>query len=201
LYLVLYQVFAKVFISLVPKSLGSLSALFLAAYVTYPFILRVYRKVPVLRAEKQFARDDLKRDFIFLISIVLVGVVLNVIISHTPLVEISEAYKAANTELFDGPLWVKILTTCVMIPILEETLFRGIIALQFDLWLDNKWIAVILSALLFGAVHFNIVQLVYAFSLGILLGLCIVKTHKLWLCILSHGLLNLVVVIVTTIGG
>lgn len=196
-YIIIYQVAAKLFITIMPQKFGALFGLFLAAYVTYPFIFRIYRKAPIVRSEKLFQKSDFRRDMLFLIAIILVGICANLIISHTPLVHVSEGYKAANRELFDGVLWVKILTTCVMIPILEETLFRGIIAGQLDLWYGHLT-ASIVSAILFGAMHFNIVQLIYAVILGVLLGYCFVTTKKLWLCILSHGLLNLTVVLITT---
>ncbi len=197
-YFILYQFSAKIFLAIVPSSLGRLFALFLAAWVTYPAIFAIYRKVPIVRSENLFSRKDLKMDVSLILLIVVVGVLVNVLISHTPLVDMSEAYKHANKELYDGAIWVKLITNCLMIPILEETLFRGIIAAQIDLWY-GRVAAVIVSSLLFGMFHFNLVQLLYAFLIGALLAYAITKTHKLWVCIAAHSILNLIVVIVSVI--
>ena len=195
-YFVLYQFSAVLFMGVVPKNLGRLFALFLAAWITYPFILRIYRKAVIVKNPVQFSKKDFKLDFGLILLIVIIGVALNIIISKTPLVDMSNAYKSANSELFDGPIWVKIITNCMMIPLLEETLYRGIIALQIDLWY-GRVPAILISALLFGAFHFNLVQLLYACCIGLLLGYAITKTHKLWVCALAHGLLNFIVVLVS----
>ena len=66
----------------------------------------------------------------------------------------------------------------------EELLFRGIILSNLKPY--GKGMAVVVSALLFGLMHMNAAQLLYATAAGIVLGLVYVKTNSLWICILIH---------------
>jgi CAAX amino terminal protease family. len=87
-----------------------------------------------------------------------------------------------------------ILFLVVVGPIFEEMLFRGIMLRGF---LNNYSIlkALLISSLLFGIAHFNIIQLFTTGCLGIVLALVFVKTGSLWYSILAHSFNNLLAVI------
>ena len=110
------------------------------------------------------------------------------------IVENSDGFQSASKKLTDGTLIIKILSNVIIIPILEELLYRGIIAGQVCLWYG--WIAAtIFSSFCFGISHFNIVQFLYALIVGIALGTLYCKTKRLSLCILAHGITNLIVIL------
>ena len=71
----------------------------------------------------------------------------------------------------------------------EELLFRGVIVTHLKPY--GKGVAVLASALLFGAMHMNFSQLLYATAAGVVLGVVYVITNSLWLCILIHFANNL----------
>ena len=71
----------------------------------------------------------------------------------------------------------------------EELLFRGVILSNLRPY--GKGMAVIVSALLFGLMHMNAAQLLYATAAGVVLGLVYIKTNSLWLCVLIHFCNNL----------
>ena len=71
----------------------------------------------------------------------------------------------------------------------EELLFRGVIITHLRPY--GKGIAVLASALLFGIMHMNLSQLLYATAAGVVLGVVYVSTNSLWLCILIHFANNL----------
>lgn len=66
----------------------------------------------------------------------------------------------------------------------EELLFRGTILSALKPY--GKGMAIIVSSLLFGLMHMNAAQLLYATAAGLVLGLVYVKTNSLLLCILIH---------------
>lgn len=101
-------------------------------------------------------------------------------------------------ELFERVLnhrfgfWGSVLKVAVIAPVVEETLFRGII--MHGLMKNYKpWYAILLSGILFSLFHLNPWQMTYTFFLGLLLGWLMVKTRSLPLCILTHSLNNLIV--------
>ncbi len=82
-----------------------------------------------------------------------------------------------------------VIATCLLAPVLEEMLFRGIILRSF-LHQYSRWIAIVGSAALFGAAHLNIYQFAVGLGAGLLLGWLYERTQSLWPCILLHGAYN-----------
>ncbi|MFD1466970.1 CPBP family intramembrane glutamic endopeptidase [Hymenobacter caeli] len=82
-----------------------------------------------------------------------------------------------------------LVAVAVAAPVLEEALFRGVI-LQGLLRTRRPWVAIGQSALLFGLVHFNPAQSVFAFLLGLLLGWLYYRTQSLGVCMAVHALNN-----------
>ena len=91
------------------------------------------------------------------------------------------------------------LTISLFAPLLEEALFRG--AIQGYMMRHFKpWTAIICSALVFGLVHMNPVQVVYATCLGVIFGWIYYRTGSLLPVILGHVLNNSIATILTVSG-
>ncbi len=84
---------------------------------------------------------------------------------------------------------ITLIYVVVIGPISEETIFRGAIFDRFHLGY-KFFIANILQALLFGIYHFNLVQGIYAFLLGLLLGMIVYATGSILASIVTHMLFN-----------
>lgn len=101
-----------------------------------------------------------------------------------------------------GP--VTVVTVCILAPVLEEMLFRGIILRSF-LRLYPRSHAIVGSAALFGLVHLNIYQFAVGLLLGIVSGWLYERARSLWPCILLHAAYNSVAVWIywsfTTVEG
>lgn len=94
----------------------------------------------------------------------------------------------------DYGIYGAILKVAVMAPIVEELIFRGII--MHGLMRNySKFTAVFISALLFALFHLNPWQLPATFVLGIVLGLLMLRTRNIYLCILGHAINNGLVLI------
>ncbi len=85
-----------------------------------------------------------------------------------------------------------VVMVCVLAPVLEEMLFRGLILRGF-LARYPRWPAILLSALLFGAAHLNIYQFVVGIVIGVPLGWLYERTRSLLPCIALHAAYNLAV--------
>jgi hypothetical protein len=75
-------------------------------------------------------------------------------------------------------------------------LFRGILIRLFREWLKNAHLAVVISAILFSAMHLQFYGFLPRMVLGILLGYLFVWTRNLWVPILAHLLNNTLSVVV-----
>lgn len=87
-----------------------------------------------------------------------------------------------------------VIATCLLAPLFEEMLFRGILLRAF-LERYPRGIAIGYSALYFGAAHLNVYQFFLAFFLGLLLGWLYERSRSLIPCIALHAAVNTTVVL------
>lgn len=83
------------------------------------------------------------------------------------------------------------MTICIVAPIVEEILFRGVLLRGL---LQSKFTkplyAILISSIIFGLVHMNPWQFIGAGFLGAIFGYVYYQTKSLWLCIFLHVLNN-----------
>ncbi len=83
-----------------------------------------------------------------------------------------------------------------MIPaISEEFFFRGLIQKSFEQELKVTD-SIIFTALLFAAIHLNLVDLIPLIAIGIYLGLLAYKTQNIWVPVIAHFSNNFIAVII-----
>lgn len=94
----------------------------------------------------------------------------------------------------DYGIYGTILKVAIIAPLVEESIFRGIIMYGF---MRNypKAIAIFVSALLFALFHLNPWQFPATFLLGLMLGWLMVVTRNIFACIAGHAINNLLVLL------
>lgn len=110
---------------------------------------------------------------------------VDVVMAWFPMSRAEEAMFAR----LDGPDFAGALAVCVLAPVVEEMLFRGVILRSFLLQYDRRQ-AIWGSALLFGVAHLNIYQFVVALGLGFVLGWLYERSRSLIPCIALHASYN-----------
>lgn len=86
---------------------------------------------------------------------------------------------------------ISMFATVVLAPVSEEIIFRGI-TLRFLKKAGVRFmVANVIQALFFGISHMNLVQGLYAFILGLVLGLVAEKCKSVFLPIILHFVINL----------
>lgn len=85
-----------------------------------------------------------------------------------------------------------VITACLIAPVLEEMLFRGIILRSF-LNQYSRWRAILGSSLLFGLAHMNVYQFVSAGIIGVVCAWLYDRTRSLWPGIFLHMSSNMFV--------
>ena len=124
---------------------------------------------------------------------------LNNILCMSPLVEMSEEYQNASDAFYGSTFALELLGSALVTPLLEELLHRGVIFGRLRRRM-GMWPAVIVSALVFAVLHFNIVQFIYAFLLGIVFALFVERSGHLYPAVIAHVIANGIAVIRTETG-
>ena len=128
--------------------------------------------------------------FLALAAIALLA--LSVVIEPTTsFIPMPDYIKGVFERVFvESPLWDMILSTCILAPLLEEFLCRGMMLRGLLARRMKPWKAILWSAFLFAFMHMNPWQSIPAFLIGSFLGWIYWRTHCLWATISLHFLNN-----------
>lgn len=198
----------------------------LVSVVTIPFVYHFYRedrKKPTVfhqhLAENLGQKETGKRignGILMFLAGASAGIAMNNIIAMTGLKESSGAFQEVTENFFAGSIFMEILGTCLITPILEEMLYRSVVYGRIsDLMIfkakaetpeqekkdrRNRSYAMFFTALLFGAMHMNVVQFIYATVLGIMLAWFVEESGHLYGAVAAHIGANLISVLRTETG-
>ncbi len=115
----------------------------------------------------------------------------NYVFTITGFINSSESYQNVAASQYNVSLIVGLVLYGVVSPFVEEVIFRGFLYGRMKVYM--KWyVALILSSLLFGIYHGNLVQGVYGFIMGLFFGLVYEKYKNFYLAVVMHGIANLV---------
>ena len=88
----------------------------------------------------------------------------------------------------DSSIIIQFISVAIVPAFCEEVLFRGVVL--SNLMPYGKANAILVSALLFGLMHGNLYQFLYATAAGIVMGCVYVLTESIWCSILLHFINN-----------
>ncbi len=97
--------------------------------------------------------------------------------------------EAMEMMMAGSPLFLA-AATVIAAPFVEEVVFRGLVYTRLCRGM-KRWIAALLSAVIFGLVHGTLLHLVYTVPMGLLLCLFYEKYRTLWAPIVFHMSFNL----------
>lgn len=128
-------------------------------------------------------------------SVIVLGIAggqfINDLIWLSRLREIFPGYDQAVSSVMEGkPVWLLMASVGILAPIAEELVFRGLVYRRLQDWMA-PWLAILLSSLLFGWYHGNVVQFVYALLTGMLFALMYYRTGTLGAAMAGHAAANL----------
>jgi membrane protease YdiL (CAAX protease family) len=82
------------------------------------------------------------------------------------------------------------LVISILAPIAEEMVFRGAILRSLLKYMRNPWLAIVISAAIFGLIHANLPQFMHAFLIGLLLGWAFYRTGSILPGLIMHWVNN-----------
>lgn len=108
----------------------------------------------------------------------------------------SETYQNTMETLYSAAFPVQIISLGILIPICEELVFRGLIYQRLKAS-GTVMSAMLYSAMVFGLMHGNMVQILYGFLLGLMLAWIYEKYGSVWAPITAHIIMNIFSVVAT----
>ncbi len=103
--------------------------------------------------------------------------------------QVMQSYDSVASAIDSAPMWLQILTVVISAPVCEELLMRGLIYKRLRSFMKPVFSALISSAI-FGVIHGNWVQFVYAFAVGFIAAYVYEYTRNLFAPILFHMVAN-----------
>lgn len=130
------------------------------------------------------------KNLLYLVPIGLsLAVFSNVILELTDILNNDSSAKFVSDSIMSLSPALIILTTVIIIPVVEELVFRGFIYKTLSI-IINKYIAIVISSLIFALAHGNISQGLYAFFVGIVFCFIYENLNNIIYTIFLHSVMN-----------
>lgn len=119
----------------------------------------------------------------------ILNLVISAVVAALPESNTSDFYNTLTSAVIGDNKILVLLSTAIVAPITEEIIFRlGICGV---LYRDNSRRGILISSLLFGLAHMNVIQSSYAFVLGLILATLYVKNnYNIFVPIIMHITIN-----------
>lgn len=175
----------------------------LAAAITLPLLVLYYRK-DRKREERlnQVHRFTAVASWQYVFAVILgVSACLagNNLVAVSGLYQVSDAYDEISEMIYGGKLVIELVGLGVIVPLVEEMIFRGLMYRRMREYL-NVSTATVICSLVFGFYHGNLVQGVYAVCLSLLMIYVYERFHNMLAPVLFHVAANMFSVIVSETG-
>ena len=108
----------------------------------------------------------------------------------------SESYQTTMEAFYSSPLPLQIIVLGILVPVNEELVFRGLLFKRLRERATYMQ-AALYSAVVFGLMHVNMVQMLYGFILGMMLAYLYEKYGSVKAPIAAHMAMNLLSVLAT----
>lgn len=136
-----------------------------------------------------------KMDKNIILPIIIMGVAVQFFFSYAlellPIPEaiMSDYVQKSSSIVVEGNLFIRILAVAIVAPIVEEVFFRGIILSHFRKVMP-VWLAVLLSSIMFGALHGQILWIAYTAVMGVLFAAVALREKSIVASIILHMAIN-----------
>ena len=172
----------------------SIPIMYLLMKKDYEYPINPRRKEKSFSLRSYLKRAEIKRFNLPIIIGITAATGVGRFITMLPFDGILGSYKTIQENIGKSSIWLQLLVLGILTPILEELLFRGIIYKRLKMYYEVI-VAAYIAAIIFAVAHFNLIQGIYAFIVGIVLIYIYEKSGNLIVPIVMHGVANIVSVI------
>lgn len=182
---------------------ATLPIMLLSMVLTFPlcfFLMRADRKKKQKLEGKYIYEKTTPVQFILTALLAVAFCVgVNNLITFSHIIDLFPGYKDVAASIYGGGIIMELLVVGIGAPVIEELLFRGLAYSRIREYC-RPGLAMVLSGLLFGIYHMNMVQGIYATLLGIVLAYVYEKFHTIAAPIIFHAAANIMSVLITEIA-
>lgn len=165
----------------------------IGSLVAIPVVYTDYKQDLIMTGRYHRKENFTKEKWIKLSLVVgitlFLSLALNNIISMSPLVQMSQQYQNASDAFYGSTMGWELLGAAFVTPLLEELLHRGVVYGRLRRMMGFVP-SLVVSALIFAVLHFNLVQFIYAFLMGLVFALFVEKSEALYPAIVAHMVAN-----------
>ena len=163
----------------------------ITAIIFVPIYYIIYKKYK----NKDTVNFNLKHLFISILLGISISFIYNILIYNINIfINFTDAFNKSNI-----PIYIQIISSGLVGPIIEELIFRGIIYNKLKEF-NKPMKAIIICSIIFGIIHFNIMEIIYAFGVSFLLIYLYEKTKSLIYPIVMHMFLNISAILLVNFG-
>lgn len=168
----------------------------LAAVATWPFLAKlyetsVYRDASLVITRRKMGR--LKKEGVLIVAYAMsLALGLNFLFSYFKLENFSKTFQNTASTQQSVSLFLGLVIYGLLTPFTEELIFRGVIYNRIKKYFPVT-IAIFLNAVVFGCYHGNLVQIIYAFMMGLVMAYLYEIYGHLLAPVLFHMAANMIV--------
>ena len=164
----------------------------MAAVIVLPFLLYM------MKSDGYTDGEDRRLPWKVAVQIAVMGIAAN--IAMTVLLNcmnrIIGLQSEAQDALFASNLLVQLTGIGIIVPIMEEVLFRGLVYNRLKAY-NRGWLSIFLAAGIFAVYHGNLMQILFAFPMALLILAVYEKWGTLLAPVIFHMAVNLSSVLIT----
>lgn len=172
----------------------SMQILSSALYCILTLALFIWRKWAVL--SPAYLRSS-KWDIFFWSGLASLGTLLPSVWLNSLMPDLANTSEETLHQLMSSQYGYFVL--CLLVPFVEETVFRGAILKSLLGSFSRPWVAILISAVIFAVIHLNPAQMPHAFLIGLLLGWMYYRTGSILPGVAVHWVNNTVVYVLCTL--
>ena len=168
----------------------TLIIVFISMVIFVPLFYKIYKESKNYKQLKNYYTFKLKDAFIP----ILLGITISLIYNIT-LFNLNNVKPFTNIfELSQLPIIVQIISSGICGPILEELVFRGVVYNKLR-GFNKKMVAMTITGIIFGIIHSNLINAIYAFGVNYILIYVYHKYKSLKAPIITHIFLNTTIIL------
>jgi membrane protease YdiL (CAAX protease family) len=169
-------------------------------FLVYMYSIHIEKQAFLLWEEKKYSfpfylKSVVKTMLSLLLAVFMISLIFKLTDLNVDSKKMNEILKffKNNTSL--------ILLTSITAGVIEEFIFRGYLIPRLEILLKNTYIAIIISSILFGLIHYSygtLIQIIGPFFIGLIFAFHYQKYRNIKIIIICHFLWDLLALIIKT---